>query len=119
MGHASARMLVDEKPVQGAPGALRTQQGGMAVHRRNGGLWTLTQMPPGYSADAKWSQQQINDYYFKRASLLWETSEDTLRAAGVSGAFVGSQPTPFALQGRAAKEARRVLPDGNGGRPPR
>jgi 2-polyprenyl-6-methoxyphenol hydroxylase-like FAD-dependent oxidoreductase len=113
LGNASTHMLVDEKPVPGAPNAPPTQQGGMGISDGRGGLWTMTQMPPGWSADAHWSQEQINDYYFKRAALIWQTSEEELRAAGATGpiATPGSQPTPFPMQGKAAKEAARVLPD--------
>jgi 2-polyprenyl-6-methoxyphenol hydroxylase-like FAD-dependent oxidoreductase len=78
------------------------------------GTWVLTQMPPGWDPNAAHPQSEINDYYLKRASLVTGASEEDLKKAGVSGPIAGpnSQPTVFALQGKAASKAAEVLPDG-------
>ena len=114
-GEATIRELYDEQTVKDPTGAThRESQRAVAISDGRAGTWVLTQMPPGFDADPKRPQNEINDYYLKRAALVTGANEDDLRKAGATGPIVmpNSQPTAFGLQGKAAKEAARVLPDG-------
>jgi 2-polyprenyl-6-methoxyphenol hydroxylase-like FAD-dependent oxidoreductase len=114
-GQATIRELYDEQQVKNADGTTRRQeQRAVAISDGVKGTWVLTEMPPGFDANPTHPQNEINDYYFKRASLVTGASEDDLRKAGATGpiGFAGSQPTAFPLQGKAASAASQVLPDG-------
>lgn len=114
-GNATLREYYDETTVKDASGAShRETQWASMISDGSKGSWVLVQMPPGFGADPKRPQSEINDYYFKRAALVMDTSEDSLRAAGATGpiAMPNSQPTAFPLQGKASREAAKLLPNG-------
>jgi 2-polyprenyl-6-methoxyphenol hydroxylase-like FAD-dependent oxidoreductase len=105
-GDATLRVLYDR--TSGTP------QRAVAISDGHEGTWVLTQMAPGFAPDPKRPQSEINDHYFQRAALVTGHDEADLRKAGAAGPIQmpNSQPTAFPLQGKAAQEAARVLPDG-------
>ncbi len=114
-GEASLRVLYRNQEVTNAEGAKEiVPTRAVAISDGKEGTWLLTEMPPFMSPNPAQAQAEVNKIYCDCGSLVTGQSPEALAAAGLSGPFAkaGAVPTAFALQGRTAREASKVLPDG-------
>jgi hypothetical protein len=113
-GQATVRAVYDEqRTIEPATGQARVTPR-MSVQDNDGrDSWVLAQQAPTLDVRTGAGRKQAADDFFAQASRLTGVSDTELRKVHHSGPFIGTDgPTPFAVEGRVARGAMKVMPDG-------